>query len=1014
MRKITSLLAVLLLFSALAFGQDRAITGTISDETGASISGASIKIKGTRTGVAADNNGQFRILAKNGDVLLISFVGYQDLSVTIGSSSVINVSLKRSNIMGDEVVVTSFSRIKKSQYSGAVTKVTSDKINYVPVASFDQILQGRAPGILVTTGSGQPGSAARVQIRGASSINGGNSPLYIVDGMAIEGGVFQSLNPNDFESVDILKDAVATAQYGNRGSNGVIVATTKRGKSGKMIVTYSGQYGVTRPGQQKFDMMSSTEILSFQESLGKLLNNGLPGWVNSPINPANANASAATKAQQARTLDSLRGINTNWQDVFQRTGSFRSHDVNLSGGTGTTRYYLSAGIYDEDGIGLRSDLNRYTIRANIDNVSNKLTISFNSAVGYTKRDFIESENGVALANPFAAAYLALPYQKLFKDNGKPATGSGRVGPNAYDRIFATTSFNNQIKMIGSFRINYDITKNVYIGSTSGIDYRVSDGERSIFPNTFAANNAAFPTGPPAGSTIGGGSFAQNYSNFFQYNTQVNVGYKNKFGTNHDMDIKAISEFTAEKQKGFNYTGFGINNKLLNTPVGITPGTASNALIPTRGGFKTQRALYAGMILGRYTYKDRYTLNGSYRKDASSQLAKGKRWATFYAGGVTWDILKENFTKKWKVFNELRLRGSYGTSANADGFSFGDFGYLPQYAGGTYAGGQTIVPSNAGNPEVTWEQIATTNLGIDFSILNRRVYGSLEIYNKKLTDGIVTQTLPAESGFGSQPVNAAVTNNRGVEVGITGEILRGQNFFWSVGANFAYNKNEIKDLGLVNEFEQGTEIVRVGLPIGSHYIVKWGGVDAATGAPLYYTKGKALSNTYSDNNRLAEFGTYNAPWTGGFNTSIKIYDISIDALFTFQQGFSRFNNQDFFQLNHAFALQGFNLRQEMLTMWQKPGDITNIQSPLFQRQFTSKDIQDASFTRFRNLTVAYNFNSKILEKIKVISAARVFVQGQNLYTWTNWVGFDPEDNNNIAQYEYPTPRTINVGLTVSFK
>ncbi len=1014
MRKILSLFSFLLLFTAFVFGQNRSITGKVTDGAGIPVANASVKIKGTRTGVAADNNGQFSILAKTGDELVITAVNFEAATVTVGSGNSLTVPLKASSTTGDEVIVTSYARVKKSQYSGAVTQVTSDKINFVPVASFDQILQGRAPGILITTGSGQPGASARVQIRGASSINGGNGPLYVVDGMPMEAGVFQSLNPNDFETVDILKDAVATAQYGNRGSNGVIVATTKKGREGKMVISYTGQYGVTEPGKQQFEMMNSTEILNFQESLGKFINNGLPGWANSPLNPANAGLSPAAKAQQAAILDSLKGINTNWKDIYQRNGSFRSHDLSLSGGNGGTRYYLSTGIYDEDGIGLRSDLTRYTLRANIDNKGEKVTIGFNSSVGYTKRDFIESENGIALANPFAAAYLALPYHKLFRPDGKPDVGAGKTGPNAYDRILSTSNFNNQIKMIGSFRINYDITPNIYVGSFSGIDYRVTDGERSIYPNTYAANTAGFPTGPPSGSTIGGGSFAKNYSSFLQYNTQVNAGYKRIFGGIHDMDVKFVSEYTREKQTGFNYTGYGINNKLVNTPAGITPGTAANALIPGVGGFNTGRALYAVMALARYTYKDKYTFNGSLRRDASSQLAKENRWTTFYAAGVTWNVLKESFANNWSWINELRIRTSYGTAANADGFTFGNFGYLPTYGGGTYAGGQTIVPTNAGNPDVTWEKLATTNIGVDFSILKRRLYGSIEIYQKKLTDGIVDQTLPAESGFLTQPVNAAVTTNKGIEFGITGEIIKTQNFYWSLTGNVSYNKNNIEDLGQVNEFEQGTEIVRVGLPIGSHYVVKWGGVDAATGAPLYYTKDGKLTSVFSDNNTVAEFGTYNAPWIGGFNTSIRIFDFSIDALFSFQQGFSRFNNQDFFQLNHAFALQGFNLRREMLTMWQKPGDVTNIQSPLYQRQFVSKDVQDASYTRFRNLTVSYNFTRRFLEKTKVLSAARVYVQGQNLYTWTKWTGFDPEDDNNIAGYEYPVPRTINIGISVSLK
>ncbi|HJS52996.1 MAG TPA: SusC/RagA family TonB-linked outer membrane protein [Chitinophagaceae bacterium] len=1017
MRKLLFFAVSLLFLQAGILAQDRTITGRVTDSTGEAITNASIVVKDTKIGTVTKADGTFSLsVPSSARQIEISSVGFETQTIDLSDAvSSYMVNLKAEATILDALVITGYANVKKSQFAGAATKVTKDKINYLPNASFDQILQGKAPGLLVTAGSGQPGASARVQIRGASSITGGNAPLYIVDGMPVENGVFQSLNPNDFESVDVLRDAVSTAQYGNRGSNGVIVVTTKKGRAGKMAVTYSGQYGITQAGEQKFDMMNSAEILSFQEMLGKSINNNLPGWRYSRNNPANASLPPATLSQYDFTLDSLRSINTDWNEVFQEDGRFQSHDLNLSGGTGTTRYFVSGGYYDEDGIGLRSDLTRYTARANIDSRSDKLTLSFGASGGYTRRNFIESENGVALANPFAATYLALPYQELFRaSDGKPDVGSGKVGPNAYDRVFTTTSFNDQAKVVSNLNLNYEITNNFYVGGFGGVDYRHTVSERSIYPNTYASNTAAFPTGPPSGSTVGGGSYNNGYTSFLQYIVRAIGGYKKVFNDVHDVDVQIISEYTREKQKSFGFTGYGINPKLLNTPVGITPGTTGNALIPVGTGAKTGRSLYAAMLLGKYTFKDKYTLNASLRRDGSSQLPEENRWETFYAAGVTWNILKEGFTEKWDWVNDLRLRVSYGKSANADGFSFGNFGYLATYGGGTYAGQQTIIPANAGNPNVNWEKIYTFNLGIDFAVVERRITGSIDIYDKTLTDGIISQTLPAESGFTTQDVNAAKVQNRGVELVVNGEIIRTKNIVWSVGGNIAYNDNEIKSLGQVNEFEQGTEIVRVGLPIGSHYIVKWGGVDAATGAPLYYTKDGVLTNVFSDDYNVAEFGTYNAPWIGGFNTTLRLYDFTIDALFTFQDGFSRFNNQDFFQLNHAFALQGFNLRKEMLTMWQKPGQATNIQSPLYQRQFSSKDIQDASFTRFRTLTVSYNLPEKILTKTKVLSAARIFAQGQNLYTWTNWVGFDPEDDDNIAQYEYPTPRTFTGGITLTFK
>lgn len=997
------------------FAQNRTITGTVTDPEGNALVGATINVSGSSLSTATGSGGTFSInVPSSAKELVVSYVGFSAARLSIGSQQNYRVTLTNASTDLDSVVVTGYNRVKKAQYAGAGSKVTAEQINFVPAASFDQILQGRAPGLLVTSGSGQPGSAARVQIRGAASITGGNAPLYILDGQPVEEGVFQSLNPADFESVDVLRDAVATAQYGNRGASGVIVVTTKRGKAGKPVLSYSGQVGITEAGEQKFNMMTSEELLRFQEILGQQLPNNLPGWANSKLNPSYAAASPAVKAQRDRNLDSLRNINTNWRDVFLQQGNFQSHNLSLSGGSEATRFFLGGSYYKEDGIGLRSDLTRYNLRANIDHKSDKLTIQFNSGIGYTTRNFIESENGIALANPFAAAYLALPYQKLYNDNGTVATGSGRVGPNAFARVTGTSQFNNQIKATSSTSLNYDITNNFFVGGSAGIDYRQTVNERSVFPGSYASNTTGFPTGPAAGSTTGGGNFGQGYNNFMEYVVRANAGYKNTFAEKHEVFLQLISEYTKDNLKGFNYTGYGINPKLLSTPAGITPGNNTNNLIANVGGFKNERALYAAMALGRYTYKGKYTLNASFRRDGSSQLPVANRYTNFYAVGGIWDVMKEGFAENWNKVSDLRLRVSYGTSANADGFPGGYFSYLPTFGAGSYAGIGTVVPTAPGNANLKWERIATANIGLDYALFKNRVRGKVDVYNKKGTDVIVSQKIPLETGFGSLDVNAATVGNKGVEVELALDVLKAKNFVWTVGGNFGYNKNEVLNLGQVNEFEQGTEIVRVGLPIGSHYITKWAGVDAATGKPLYYTKAGKLTDFYSDDDRVAEFGTFNAPWIGGFTTNIRFKGFIIDALFSFQQGFKRFNNQDFFQLNHAFALQGFNLRREMLSMWQKPGDVTDIQNPLTQRQFVSKDIQDASYVRFRNLSVSYDLPRSILGNQKFIGNLRIFGQAQNLYTWTNWTGFDPEDNDNIAAYEYPTPRTYTLGLNVTFK
>ncbi len=1015
-RKIALLAVCTIIAVGQVFAQARTITGKVVDEKGAPLQGATITVKsGTSTTTTAKGSFSLSIDSSVKQVE-VSYVGFASQKIAIGTQNDYTIRLRTSDGSLEGVVITGYLTVKKSAYAGAAAKVPKEQLNYVPNASFDQILQGRSPGLLVTVGSGQPGSSARVQIRGQSSVTGGNSPLYILDGMPIEDGVFQSLNPNDFESVDVLRDAVATAQYGNRGSGGIIAITTKKGKAGKPVLNYNGQFGITEPGIQKFEMMNSDELLRFQEMLGLQLPNGLPGWVNSKLNPTYASASPAEQARRDRTLDSLRGINTDWQDVFQRNGSFQSHDLNLSGGAGGTKFYLSGGYYKEEGIGLRSDLERYTVRANIDHKSDKLTLGFNSGFGYTKRNFIESEGGLFLANPFAAAYLAVPYQSLYNADGTVNVGQNHVGPNAYDRISTTAQNSGQIKATANLTVNYDITKNIYIGGYAGIDYRQTVAERSDYPNTYSSNNDDFPVGPDraAGDTVGGGAYSTGYNHNMEYIVRGIAGYHNVFKEKHALDLKFVSEYTKDNTSAFNYIGYGLEPKLPNTPAAITPGTVGNGLIPDVGGSKAERAMYAAILFANYSYEDKYTLNASIRRDASSQLPPDTRWTNIYGIGATWNVLNENFAANWRKITDLHFRISYGSSASADNFSQGWYGWRPLYGSGTYAGAQTIVPANAGNPELKWEQVNQLNVGIDFGFFQNRIRGSVDVYDRQTNRAIVKQKLPLESGFREQDINAGTIQNKGVELVLSGDIFRTKDLTWSIGGNISYNKNRVKSLDQVEEFEQGTEIVKEGLPLGSHYIVKWAGVDAASGNPLYYTKDGKLTDLYSEDNAVAEFGTNNAPWIGGFNTTVTYKGFSFDAFFNFQQGFSRFTNQDFFQMNHAFALQEWNMRKEMLNMWQKPGDVTNIQNAVTERQFSSKDIQDASYLRFRNVTLAYTFPKSILEKLRIVGNLRLFVQGQNLYTWTNWLGFDPEDDNNIATYEYPVPRTYTAGINLTFK
>lgn len=1013
MKKLIQSLFLLIFIAGTAIAQERTITGIVtSSEDRLPLPGVSVKIKDARTGTQTDANGRYSLkVPASVSSLEFSYLGYQMQSRTITSSGVLNVSLVTDENALNEVVVTGYTSISKSKSVGASSNVGSKDIANVPNPSFDQILQGRVPGLTALAGSGQPGAAARVIIRGQSSINGNNNPLYVLDGVPIEATVFQTLNPNDFESVTVLKDASGTSLYGSRGSAGVVVITSRKGAIGKTIISYSGQGGVSTRTRAKFDMLTSPQLLQLQEAakLGA-------GWTLSPLNTANVTATN-TAAVKARRLDSLKNSQTDWDDVFFKDGAFQSHQVSISGGSEKTRFYSSLSYYNQDGITERSSLKRYNYRLNLDHTAGKLTYGIQSAVGFSKSDFIESEASVTLANPFAAAYLALPFEKPYDANGRIITSGttgqynfpiydSRIGSNALDRYSSTSNPQTQFKGTVSFNAAYEIAKGLKLKTTLGIDYRENNTERSIYPGTY-----------PGGLVTPGqqGSYGLSNSRNFQLISTSGLNYFNVFNGKHEVEGSALYETIDNRLNTYSYTGYGINPKLLNTGAGITPGTVTNALIPAVAGAKTRSAFASGIFIGRYTYDGKYTIQGSFRRDGSSKLPEDSRFHNFYSVGLNWNAKKESFLENVSFLDALRFRGSYGLAANGNGSSNtnGDFSYIPTYTSISYAGTAGVAPATAGNSLLDWEYSRSTNFGFDAEILKSRITLQVDVYNKQTESVLIDQQLSRTSGFASLTVNAGKVRNRGIETGADFKIVRSRDWDFSLNANFAYNKNKVTDLGQVEKFEQGTAIIKVGLPLGSHYTVKNAGVDPATGTQLYYNLDGTTTSVYNATTQSAStFGTYNAPFTGGFGSALRFKGFDFSTFFTFANNYSRFSNESYF-LTNVGNIGAYNQTTDLLNYWQTPGQITDVPKLGTLRQFNSQDIYDASFIRLRNVIVGYTFPKELVKSIKFVSGVRIYVQGQNLHTWTKWPGFDPEDNNNIAQFEYPASRQFTFGLDVKF-
>ncbi len=1017
MRKLLLTLWVSLGFVLVSYAQ-KTISGKVTDANGAPLSNVSVIVKGSNAGTTTDAAGTFSLtVPANAKQIVFSILGYETQSISAGSNS-FNVRLTSSGATDlTNVVVTGLSKVKKSQYTGASSRIDEKQLKNQPVGSFDQILQGRAPGLIALTGSGAPGTSANVIIRGQGSLSAGNDPLYVVDGIPVEAGVFQGLDPNNFATVDVLRDAASTALYGSRGSAGVIVITTKRGIAGKMKLGYSVQMGVKSKPDFAFRPMTTAELLTAQKNYGAVsgdnTNAAIPGWFYSADNPRYAALTAAEKAQADLALDSISRINTNWYDQIFRSANFSNHQLSLSGGTGKTRIYSALGMYNEEGITLRTDMKRITLATNVDYADDKFTLAISSNIGYTKRNFQQSTGTNSLGNPFLSSVVNVPYAKLYNDNGGFATGVGSsfAAANQLDLTKYDKNFSNQIKTTLGLTTSYKVTSHITLGLTTGVDFRETQ-------NTNYGSKIPFVRASSSSITGKAGFQTEGLSRFLTASVRPSATYRNMFLEKHDVEFTVLGEYVTELEKVFSATGFGTDPKRPNTPAAITQGNTANQLFARVTGGKSSNALSSGLVTARYTYNGKYTFSGSFRRDGSSKLPVDTRWQSFYSVGGVWDASKEDFIKSIRAINSLRIKLSYGSSGNANNFPVGDFGYLAQNSTGNYNGTNTIFYATPGNDKLKWEKTYVTNLGVDFEIINRRIYGDVNVYSKITKDLFVLKSLPASTGFGQvgQDINVGQLSNKGVEVSLTGEVISTKNLVWSLYGNVAYNKNRIDDLGGLNEYENpnGTDLFKVGLPVGSHYEVEWAGVDAATGQPLYYTKDNRITNTYSDADRVTKYGTWEAPWKGGFGTSLRFKGFDLNTLFSWQSGSKKVDNMEYFVENPVgFLASGYNQSAD-LNFWQKPGDLASTPSPLYGTSFSSKIIHDASFLRLREVTLSYSLPKSMVSKTKIVSNARFFVQGNNLFIWTKWRGLDPEAGaTNINLSEFPNPRTFTAGLELNF-
>ncbi len=983
MKKI--LLLVMLTVTGFSFASaQKIVSGKITDEKSLALPGVTISLKNGKAVGTSDAQGNFAVsVPNNTQSILLSYVGFNDIESEIGAGTISVKMTPGKNRSLTEVVITGYGNRTRRSSAGSVGTVVMDDIRTQPIASFDQLLQGQSAGVFVKTGSGQPGASADIIIRGRGSLSGSIAPLYIVDGVQINAADFATLNQGDFETLSILKDAAAASIYGSRAAGGVVVITTKKGRAGQTRFNYDFQYGRSQWPGSKLKLMSSAEKLQYE------LDNGNPNsW-----SPAD--------------VDSLSKINTDWEDVFFRKGITQSHQLSASGGTDKTRFYASIGLFDQTGIVRATGMQRYTGRVNIESGTEKLKFGFNSSFGYSKLNNT-NENDQYIGSPLNAILWSLPYVTPYdKDGNYTVDNTANGQPNPLRELLENPTDNLQWKGIGNVYAEAKVpfVKDLTARTSWGMDYTQNEVQAYVNPETYQSTQV-----------VGGqGSFRHAFSRQLRYVGTTSLNYKKSFGE-HDLGVSAYHEYIQSKFRSFGFTGYGMILPFQNEAA-ITQGTDENGFIATLTGNGTKSALVSYFAEADYGYKNRYFLHAGYRRDGSSRFGVNKKYANFYNVGAAWILSDEAFFTSMKsTINQLKLKMSYGTVGNQNGIT--DFASRPVFGKVNYAGNPGLSLANPGNPNLQWEQKSTFNFGIEYALLKSRITGSVEYYNSKTKELFYQVPLSQTTGFNTQLSNAGTLGNKGIELNLTVIPVKTRHFSWTVNGNFTYNKNTVLSLPNGTDTVQfGTfTALKVGKPANTFYMVKYAGVDPATGNPLYYTAdGKSTTDQYDPADRQF-FGTADAPYFGGITNTFNYKGIELEVFWIYSFGNEIYNNDRQNVENPAYLVS--QLSKDLLREWRNPGDITDIPSATsdYQLPNTNYFLENGGFWRLRNIKLSYELPKSLLEKIK-INSVRIFAQGQNLYTYTKYRGFDPElpaGEQEIHQGAvYPTLKTVTFGINLGF-
>lgn len=990
MRKFLSGSCLLLVLSYLPLqAQDRTVTGHVTaSEDGSALPGVTITVKNTQNGTTTDAKGNYRLTVSGNPTLVFSAIGFASQNIVLGSRSTLNVELTASVNSLDEVVVVAYGSQDRRSITGSQTSIKGSEVTKATLPAVTDQLQGKVAGLQAAAISGQPGSNTPIRIRGIGSITAGADPLYVVDGVVINAGdlsrvsfanstnALAGLNPNDIEDVTVLKDASSASIYGSRAANGVILITTKKGRSGPTRFTANAELGYT-----------DLSIPSVSKPLNKAdyLTLTQEGLVNA----------GATQTQITNTLNSLGANNpeTNWLDLVTRRGQQQQYNISASGGDNKTTFNVSGGYFKQQATTIGSQFERFSAAVSVShNASQKLSFRLNLNPSVTQQT--NPNNGGAFANPVLAAYFLRPTQNAYDANGNldysTATFSSIYNPVALIQ-YNKNSFGN-LRGIGSGRVEYRPIKNLTLSSQYGVDY--NNIEENFYRNPFFGD----------GRTANGSAYAY-YTRYFSWTWTNLAEYRLNLNAENDFFVDLKAGYEAQKSQGYFISaygeGFPNTTALTSLAVAATPKTASQS-----GSDYAFSSLISSAFVN---YKNKYTLSGSFRRDGSSRFGVNSRFGNFYSVGAAWNIDQEDFLRNNTTFSALKLRASYGVNGNA---AIGNYQWRSTYGYGSsvsvngftqnlnYNSLTGSAPNSPGNPDLTWELNKPLDIGLDAGFLNNRLNLTLDYYSRTTSQLLLNVPLSRTSGFSSTLANTGAMVNSGLEVTINASPLKGA-FTWNVNLNTSFNQNKIKTLYNGLDILDGSFIRREGQNFQTFYLREWAGVDPANGDPLWYKNStnadgsidRSTTNNYNAAQRVL-YKTASPKVFGGFNNTFSFKGITLDAQINYNFG-------NYVQDTWATYLFGdgynpsFNKVQRQMDRWQKPGDITDVPKYVYNNSNQSygsstRYLYKGDFIRLRTVTLSYDLPQAVINKAK-LTQARFYVRGTNLFTKTfdKNLPFDPE-------------------------